>query len=124
MNLPDPSILRPIAVLGPDLTATDWAKRLNVPLDDVLVAFRLLKMKPAPEPGLDRKDWTKADRSRQILECIERGCHTTKEIAKAMGMHETSVRSKLNWLVHFGLVLRSGETKSTRWVSLRDRENR
>lgn len=116
--LRDRSILGPIAFLGPDLTAAEWAEKLQVPLDEVLNAFEILQLKPKritvePRFGLLKQ----ADQAAEILSSIRAGKHRIRDISIAVGLHTSTVRRKLDLLVRQGVVHRVGKGPNRRWVS-------
>lgn len=109
--LRDRTILDPIAFLGPDLTASEWAQKLNVSLDEVAAAFRILGTKPRQESAPKRDDT-----ARKVLSAVRKGHYTPKEISIITGYHPTTIRHKLNNLARLGLVQRAGKGFYTRWV--------
>jgi predicted Rossmann fold nucleotide-binding protein DprA/Smf involved in DNA uptake len=112
----DLSILGPIAFLGPDLTAVEWADKLNVTLDEILEAFDRLGTLPKPEPELHPTTIKKEDQARKILAALRVGNHRVQDIANVVGLDVTTLRYKLNMMEKMGLVQRTGKGIYSRWM--------
>jgi predicted transcriptional regulator len=114
--LRDPSILGPIAALSSDFTAVEWAERLQVSLDEVLLAFDILCLSPRKEPPLPPTHFKKLDQATAILEAMRMGNHRLADIAREAGMHYSIANQKILLLEKHGVVQRFGKGPKTRWV--------
>jgi hypothetical protein len=117
-TLQDRTILGPIAFLGPDFTAMEWAERLQVTLDDVLLAFDILNLQPKREDPYPVTFFRKEDQSRELLELIHAGHHEAKKMVEMSGMSYQTVMNRLKWMERQGIIQRAGRGPNTRWVCL------
>jgi hypothetical protein len=113
--LVDKSILGPIAYLGPDLTAEEWAQRLDVPLTEVLKAFKILGTKPKM-PRLYARNTRRQDSAEEVVRAVDRGAHNPRTIAESTGLHPGTIRGLLPLLEMNGVLQRAGRGKNIRWV--------
>lgn len=116
--LRDRTILGPIAFLGPDFTALEWAERLQVPLDEVLLAFEILNTKPQREPPLSKGYFSRRDQSSDILQALHAGNHIMTRIAEYTGLHVTTVSQRLRMMEKCGVVHQVGKGPASRWIAL------
>jgi Fic family protein len=116
-RLEDTSILPVLVQLGPDFTAREWAERLDVTLDQILLALKMLgpAIRVRPEPLATEKA-RKLDQAGAIVEAIERGNYTAKQIAAYTGYHPQTIRQKLSLLRSQGIVQRYGNGPTSRWM--------
>jgi DNA-binding transcriptional ArsR family regulator len=107
----DESILAPIAILNTDLTAVEWAERLNVPLDDVMEAQQRLGIRVKPEPRANAKRVFARNLTVEVLDAVRAGQLKVKKIAETTGLMPQTVRAQLHLLEDAGLVhrMRSGQ---------------
>ncbi len=119
--LRDRTILGPIAFLGPDFTAMEWAERLQVPLDEVLLAFEILQTKPKPEPKVPQTYFNKRDQSAELLVALQEGVATMTRLAQHTGLNYATVSMRLRMMERYGMVQQVGKGPSSRWVALTDK---
>lgn len=118
-QLEDKSILAPIAMLNHDFTVEEWAERLNVSIEQVLIAYDVLKI---PSRNQSDRPPTKVakrrvDQYEDILKALRSGRHRTEDIASFVGLHPQTILTKLNMLAKHGLVAKTGNRgRQTRWL--------
>jgi hypothetical protein len=114
----DADIVRVLIALGTDLTACEWAERLDVPLDVVLGAAAsspYTQVKPEAPPS--STTLRRFDRAAAIVSAISRGHCVPKDIAAYTGLHRQTIYSKLTLLEAQGVVYRCGSGTKSRWFA-------